>query len=49
LFTKPLNYFVPISAGEYLLQKHQKCTANDITSVKKNTQNIPFACSVTKK
>jgi len=49
LFTKPLNYFVPISAGEYLLKKHQKCTANDVTFVKKNTQNIPFACSVSKK
>jgi len=45
LFTKPDSYFVPISAGEYLLQKHDKCTSNDVTFVKKNTQNIPFAGS----
>ena len=49
LFTKPDSYFVPISAGEYLLQKHSKCTANDVTFVKRNTQNIPFACSTVKK
>jgi hypothetical protein len=42
LFTKPDSYFVPISAGEYLIQKHDKCTASDILYVPSKSNLAPL-------
>jgi hypothetical protein len=41
-FTKPASYFVPISAGEYLLQKHNNCSTNDITFVPSSVKYAPL-------
>jgi hypothetical protein len=42
--TKPTSDYVPISQGEYLINKSNSCTIHDIISVPKKTQNTPFGC-----
>lgn len=42
--TKPASFMSPISQSEYVRDTTKKCGANNVFWVKKNTQNIPFAC-----
>jgi hypothetical protein len=44
LYTKPANTFIPISQGNYLLQKQQKCLVNDVDFFKRkrSMQGVPF-------
>lgn len=42
LFTKPDSYFVPISAGDYLIQKHNKCTASNRFYVASKSKLAPL-------
>ena len=42
--TKPESEYVAMSAGEYLLRLHTKCTDNDIVSFPSGNKRSPFGC-----
>jgi hypothetical protein len=42
--TKPESGYVAMSAGEYLLRLHTKCTDNDIIFVPSGNKRSPYGC-----
>ena len=42
--TKSTSDYVPISQGEYLINKSNSCISHDIVIIQNNIKNTPFGC-----
>lgn len=47
-YTKPQSDFIPISQGEYLIQKNNNCISSNVTnaSIASTIKKTPFACGL---